>query len=63
MYFVESNTGMELHQGDFVEFRTHNGTMVDMVWEVYNDNGWDLVKTFSGFVTPLDQVVSVEKFQ
>ena len=50
---------MELHQGDFVEFRTHNGTMVDMVWEVYNG----LVKTFSGFVTPLDQVLSVEKFQ
>jgi hypothetical protein len=50
---------MELHQGDFVEFKTNNGTMFDMVWEVCGD----LVKTFSGFVTPVDQVLSVEKFQ
>lgn len=54
---------MELQQGDFVEYRTVNGNMVDMVWEVFTQNGCVLVKTFCGFVTSLDQVVSVEKFQ
>ena len=55
---------MELQQGDFVVFSTdNNNVMCDMVWEVSTVNGCVLVKTFCGFLTSLDKVLSVEKFE
>jgi len=48
-----------MKQGDMVKFWTADGYLVDIVYAVFQENGWDLVKTVTGEVFPVDQVVDV----
>jgi hypothetical protein len=48
-----------MKQGDQVLFASANGVVTDMVWEVFADNGWNLVRMVTGTVVPADSVLEV----
>lgn len=47
--------------GDQVEFDWYGSYYCDMVLETVSDNGWDMVKTLTGKVVPVDLCVKLVK--